>query len=49
MTRWPQLTPQAIGQLTPEQAIDLLAEDKTATQSFATRAEYNKWVQQHKQ
>jgi hypothetical protein len=45
MTKWPQLTPSAIGLLTPDQAIDLLAESNP---QFKNRSEYIKWAQQRK-
>jgi hypothetical protein len=43
MSKWPQLTPRDIRELTPEQASDLLV-DKTVT--FKNRDEYNKWFRQ---
>lgn len=46
MTKWPQLRPKDIAELTPEQAIDLLAEPNP---TFKSKAEYQRWLaQRHK-
>jgi hypothetical protein len=48
MTKWPQLTPKDIGELTPYQA-EMLLSGGGQTMTFKNMAEYNQWAQQQKQ
>lgn len=49
MTKWPQLTPKDIADLTPYQAEMLLNGPRNTSLTFKNLAEYNAWVQQRKQ